>query len=170
MLTSVTPSKSLPSPSVMRTPDDTTPVGEMVLNGADEIPSPLGMAKFVLISLAYLYPFASDLRVTITLAPELVTVQTAAIAVFAANPAASAAATSVAVLLAVVSGTTTVSGDPVTGGLVNVNEQLPLEVAPLAAVTVAVTTCAVPATYAADPVATPDCRSSVTVPAEATIS
>jgi hypothetical protein len=103
-------------------------------------------------------------------APELVTVQTAAIAVFAANPAASAAATSVAVLLAVVSATTTVSGDPVVAVEVNISEQLPFDVAPDAATTVAVSTCAVPATYAADPVAMPDCRSIVAVPPDATNS
>lgn len=54
MLTSVTPSKSLPSPSVIRTPDETTPAVVFALVGAAVIPSPLGIARLVPLSFAYL--------------------------------------------------------------------------------------------------------------------
>jgi hypothetical protein len=134
-----------------------------VLVDAAVIPNPPGIAMFNVPSLARKFPFASALTVRTMLAPELVTEYFAAIAVFALSPAASALATSVAVLDAVVKGIVTASGDPVKVDPVTVTMQLPLDVAPAAATTVAVSTCATPATNAALPVHTPVWTSSVAV-------
>jgi hypothetical protein len=106
-------------------------------------------------------PFASALTVNKIMAPELAAEYFAAIAAFALSPAASALATRVAVLDAVVKGIVTASGDPVKVDPVTVTMQLPFDVAPAAATTVAVSTCATPATNAALPVQTPVCTSSV---------
>jgi hypothetical protein len=100
-------------------------------------------------------PFASALTVSTISAPELATEYLAAIAAFAFSPDASALATSVAVFADVVNGIVTASGDPVNVDPVTVTMQLPLDVAPAAAITVAVSTCATPATNAALPVHTP---------------
>jgi hypothetical protein len=137
---SVIPSKSLPSPSKTCTPELTIPAVVLVLVDAAVMPKPLGIAMFNVPSFARKLPFASALTVSTMSAPELVTEYFAAIAVFALSPAASALATSVAVLADVVNAMVTSSGDPVSVDPVTVKIQFPLDVAPAAAITVAVST------------------------------
>jgi hypothetical protein len=127
------------------------------------IPKPDGMAMLSVLSSATKFPLLSTFAVATIVEPDLTTSNFAAMAVFAAMPATNAAVTSACVLLAVVSGTTTETGEPVTFADVNVIVQFPALVHPEAATTVAVSTCATPATNAALPVKTPVCTSSVAV-------